>query len=254
MRIHTDIEGLKPIPGAVVTVGSFDGVHAGHRALLECVESGAAELGGRSVVVTFSPHPRTVLSGGGDIRILSAMPEKALLLERAGIDDMVVIPFTEEFSRLSSGEFVERFIVGKLGACRLVVGFNHRFGHDKEGNAESLARSGRRLGFDITEFSRRTVDGFKVSSTVIRRLISEGKMQEAARLLGHPYLCIFTRRDGLLFTRDDYKLLPPPGRYPVTVSGGGKVRTDTFVSGPGGEPALEGILQYGASEELTVEF
>ncbi len=254
MRIHPDMERLKPIPGAVVTVGSFDGVHVGHRALLECVEAGAAELGGRSVVVTFSPHPRTVLPGGGDIRILSTTSEKALLLERAGIDDMVVVPFTEEFSRLSSGEFVERFIVGKLGACRLVVGFNHRFGHDKEGDAESLARSGRRLGFDITEFSQRTVDGVKVSSTVIRRLVAAGKMQEAARLLGHPYACIFTSRGGMLFTQDNYKLLPPPGRYSVTVSVGGEVVTDTFVSGPGGATTLERILQYGAPEELTVEF
>ncbi len=198
MKIFEGFEGAAIPGGAVVTVGSFDGVHRGHRALLQRV----ALHGPRGVVVTFAPHPREVLDDG--VGLLTTLPEKIALLERAGIENLVVAPFTKEFSMLSSREFAERFLVGKLGAKRLVAGYNHRFGHDKARDFEALD------GLE-TEF---VAQHGEASSTAIRKLIAAGKMREAAELAGYDYFIMGRAgADGVFTPAGPEKLLPPAGKY-----------------------------------------
>ena len=143
MRVFHGIDHLPAFHRPAATVGSFDGVHGGHDELLSAVCRFARERGGESIVVTFAPHPRIVLEKQTDLRLLTTLDEKAYLLERAGIDNLVVIPFTREFSRTSSVDFIQRDLVGKLGIETLVMGYNHHFGHNKEGDYGSLHASER---------------------------------------------------------------------------------------------------------------
>lgn len=234
MRVFRGFDDLPRFRNPVVTVGSFDGVHAGHRKLLRTVAEIAADKEGESVVVTFSPHPREVV-GGDPPKLLTTLEEKIFLLERAGVDNLVVAPFTSAFSRLSSSDFVRDCLVGRIGVATLVVGYNHHFGHGKAGDFHSLGNLSNELGFDIYMVSRQDVGHSKVSSTVIRNLIGEGRLAEAARFLGYPYF-IFAQTDenGVVTPREPNKMVPPPGRYPVTAETDGvKIRTVLTVADSG---------------------
>jgi riboflavin kinase/FMN adenylyltransferase len=171
MKIYEGWDKVPRMERSVVTVGSFDGVHRGHLALLERLVARARENGGQSVVVTFSPHPREVLSDG--VKLITPLAEKAALLERAGVDNLVVAPFTREFSMLSGAEFIA-LLRDKLGMAVLVAGHNHRFGHDKMG----VDAIGAQVDVEVVPH----VEG--VSSTAIRRLLDEGREDVAAEYLG----------------------------------------------------------------------
>ena len=217
-----------PDPGTlhrpVVTVGSFDGVHVGHRAILDRIRALAGERNGESVAVTFDPHPRTVL-GGDPPPLLSTLPEKLDLLESAGADAVVVVRFTPEFSRLSSQEFIARYLMERLAMDTLLVGYDHRLGRDKEGDYDSLLPMSLRMGFGLERMPCRQVSGHSVSSTLIRRLVGEGRMDEAAVCLGAPYLLkARTDRSGVLSEIPVGKLLPPPGRYPSEIRSPDRIR------------------------------
>lgn len=215
MKIVYGFDSLPRMQRPAATLGSFDGVHCGHRILLDEVSRLAAENGGDSVVLTFEPHPRITLHNDEGLKLLTALEEKAWLLERCGIDYVVVIPFDEAFSRLSREEFVENYLIGKLGIEKLVVGYNHHFGRDKEGDYSFLADS----GLAVVEVEQQLVGTDKVSSTVIRRTIESGDMGSAVRLLGHPYIIIgMTDSEGAMAT-DRYKLLPPDGEYAARING-----------------------------------
>ena len=213
MRVFRGFDGLPAFRHAVATIGSFDGVHRGHRALLSRVCEIAAAKGGESVVFTFDPHPRITLGKAEGLRLLDTVDEKLLHLEQAGIDNVVFIPFTLEFSRLSAEEFISEYIVGKAHTESLVVGYNHRFGRDKQGDYASIAA----MGVEVVEVERQSAEGDKVSSTVIRRAIADGDLPMAWRLLGHPYMVSGTiSEDGELEVSErEYKLLPPAGVYNV---------------------------------------
>lgn len=212
MRIFQGFGDLPAFNSPVVTVGSFDGVHAGHRALLGEVTRIAREKGVQSVVVTFDPHPRHVLFPDEGKRFLLTTPnEKAYLLEELGIDNLIVAPFTTEFSRVSSRDFLSDFLIGKIGAGTLVVGYNHNFGYNKEGDFDYLDSLKRRFGFEVYRQPRQDVGADKVSSTVIRELIKKGDMSNAARYLGHPYI--------IITPEDAAKLIPPAGDYNVIIDG-----------------------------------
>ena len=196
-------------------MGSFDGVHCGHRVLLDRVKRLATELGGESIVLTFEPHPRYVLGTGDDMLLLTTIDEKLWLLEQAGIDNVIVIPFTTEFSLLSPEEYIEQVVV-KLSLRALVVGYNHRFGHKKEGDYDFLER---RNDFEVYMVEQQQIVGSKVSSTILRQLLSQGLNAKAATLLGHDYLiCATFGEDG--FARvHEHKLLPAEGSYDVEANG-----------------------------------
>ena len=180
MRIFKGFDHLPEFSGTAVTVGSFDGVHRGHLFLLERLLEEARKNQSQSVVLTFDPHPRVTLHRDEGLHILTSLEEKALLLEQAGVDNLVVIPFDERFCALSGEEFVREYLIRKLGAKTLVAGFNHRFGHDRcdcSSLPESLLKVVRVTACDV--------DGVRVSSTVIRNLLDAGRRAEAEKLLGH---------------------------------------------------------------------
>ncbi len=168
-------------------MGMFDGVHRGHLALLKGLKALAGECNGESVVLTFWPHPRLVLGHDADkLQILTTLEEKTRRISEAGIDHIVIVPFTKELSALSAEDFLREYLIGKMGLFHLVVGFNHRFGH-KGTSYDELEQLSVKYGFKLTQYQRILVDGVKPSSTAIRNLISAGDVWEASRLLGHLY-------------------------------------------------------------------
>ncbi|GAB5409184.1 MAG: bifunctional riboflavin kinase/FAD synthetase [Balneolaceae bacterium] len=184
------LKDIEHNPNTVVTVGTFDGVHEGHRALMETVVKKAKQRNARSVVVTFDPHPRTIISSNkSSIRLLTSLKERAEILETIGIDVLCVIPFTRDFSLLSSEEFVKDEIHKKIGISEFVIGYDHHFGKDRSGTIETLENLGPKLDFDVYVVSKREMGEVTISSTVIRKSIQEdGDMNQAEKLLGRPYL------------------------------------------------------------------
>ncbi|MBQ7951755.1 MAG: FAD synthetase [Alistipes sp.] len=217
MRVIYGFDSIPAISHAVATVGSYDGVHSGHRVLIEQVIARAKARGGDSVVVTFEPHPRITLGKAEGLKLLTTLEEKELLLERLGVDFMVVIPFDLAFSRLSHQQFIEQYLIGKLGIEELVVGYNHHFGHNKSGDYNYLTSQQPTLA--VYQVEQQLVESSKVSSTVIRTTIESGDIRSALNLLGHTYIIIGQSDDMGEFTTDEYKLLPASGRYNALVNG-----------------------------------
>lgn len=174
---------------SVVTVGTFDGVHAGHRAIMDTVAQKARQRNARSVIVTFDPHPRDIINPGDTgIKLLTSLQERCEILEELGIDTMVVIPFDRDFSLLSSREFVQDIIYKEIGVSEFVIGYDHQFGRNREGTIETIENLAQSLGFDSYVVSKREVANQTVSSTAIRKAISErGNVEKAAELLQRPY-------------------------------------------------------------------
>lgn len=183
------LEDVERIPNSVITVGTFDGVHAGHRAIIDTVVDKADERDARSVLVTFDPHPRDIINpGDAGIKLLTTLQERCEILEELGIDTMVVIPFDRDFSLLSSEEFIRDIIYDKIGVSEFVIGYDHQFGRNREGTIETIEQIGEELGFDSYVVSKREVGEKTVSSTAIRNAISEeGNVEEAAKFLQRPY-------------------------------------------------------------------
>lgn len=218
MRVFYGLDNLPHFRSPVVTVGSFDGVHVGHRQLLKQLESVAADAGGETVVMTFASHPRMVLSAETDLKLLTTLEEKILLLSETGVGNLIVMPFDLQFSRLTPERFVEDILIGKVGAAGMVVGYNHHFGHNKEGDFRYLSHMHERFGFRIFEAPKFEADGMKVSSTVIREFIRQGDMNLAGKLLGRPYM-VMAHRDssGSIVSGSEHKLLPCDGTYDVEI-------------------------------------
>lgn len=250
MRVFRGFDNLPTFRCGVATIGSFDGVHCGHRVLLDRVRSVAEEVGGESIVLTFDPHPRITLGKAEGLRLLSSTEEKLHLLEAEGVDNVIIIAFTTEFSRLSPAEFLQGMLVEKVGICHLVVGYNHHFGHNKSGDFGFLADNN--TGVNVVRVNQHRVESDKVSSTVIRGTIERGDMYQAARLLGHPYIIIgMVTAEGLVeHAEKEYKQLPPAGEYPVRVGDKKCIMTITAE----GSMWLACHGQQGVEESVVIEF
>lgn len=183
------LDDVERDPNTVLTVGTFDGVHAGHRAILDTVVEEAKERSARSVLVTFDPHPRNIINpGDAGIKLLTTIQERSEILNELGIDEMVVIPFDRDFSLLSSEEFVRNIIYEKIGVAQFVIGYDHQFGRNREGTIETIEKLGKELGFEAYVVSRREIGEQTVSSTAIRKALSEeGDVEKAAKFLQRPY-------------------------------------------------------------------
>lgn len=220
MRIFRDFDNLSSIERPFVTIGSFDGVHMGHREILSQLCQMAKENQAQSVVITFSSHPRNVLSSdhSDKVKLINTLDEKIELLEQVGIDNLIIVPFTEKFSQTSYQDFVSSFLVDKLHIYTLMVGYNHHFGHKKEGDSKSLMAMSRKLDFSICEMAPRKVGEQKVSSTIIREKIALGNLSNAAKLLGYRYFITATiDTSGNVDLSEANKVLPPQGEYDVSV-------------------------------------
>lgn len=187
MKVYHSIESFSTLDNAVVTTGTFDGVHIGHRKILQRLNEVAKQHNGESVLLTFHPHPRTILQPDLELKLLTNLEEKISLLESTGLDHLIIHPFTLDFSRTSSLEFVRNLIVNKIGAKHLVIGYDHHFGRNREGSFEHLKEFGPVYGFDVEEIPAQDVDHMKVSSTKIRAALENGDVETAAAFLTFPY-------------------------------------------------------------------
>ena len=249
MRVFHGFDNLPQFRCGVATIGSFDGVHCGHRVLLDRVRSIATEQGGESIVLTFEPHPRITLGKAEGLRLLSSTDEKLHLLEAEGIDNVIIIPFTHEFSQLSPAEFLHNMLVAKADIKFLVVGYNHHFGHNKAGDFDFLSENS--AGLQVVRVDQHRVESDKVSSTVIRAVIERGDMNQAAHLLGHPYIIIGTATpDGaVIYQEQEYKQLPPAGTYRVRAN---NIETGLTIGSDRSLRLASSIPQ--TSEQLIIEF
>jgi riboflavin kinase/FMN adenylyltransferase len=230
MKIYHGIDDFSKLDFAVVTSGTFDGVHLGHQKIFSRVREIAERHQGETVVITFWPHPRLVLHPEDEsLKLLNTFEEKAALLKGQGIQHLIRIPFTKEFSQLTSEQFIQKILVDTIGTKKLVIGYDHHFGKNREGSFEQLKLNGPRYGFDVEEIPRQDVDHIGVSSTKIRKALKEGDITTANHFLGNPYSItgrvIAGDKIGRLLgyptanieTDSKYKLIPMDGIYAVTV-------------------------------------
>lgn len=188
MKIYHTLEDFTRLHYGVVTSGTFDGVHVGHQKILQRLNEIAAKNNGETVVISFWPHPRLILKPEEPfMKLLNTFEEKAELLRLQGINHLIRIPFTREFSQISSQEFITKVLVDTIGTKKLVIGYDHRFGKNREGSFDQLKINAPAYGFDVEEIPKQEVDHVGVSSTRIRKALSEGDIDTANHFLGRPY-------------------------------------------------------------------
>jgi len=236
MRIFEGIESLGEIKNPVVTIGTFDGVHLGHQKIIEQLNLEAEKIGGESVLLTFDPHPRIVLfPENHNVKLIQTLEEKFQVLEKFNLKNVVVVPFTKQFSELSAIDFVEQILVGNLKAKKVVIGYDHQFGRNREGNIEFLKSVSGKYGFEVIEISAKSIDEINISSTKIRDSLLRGDMDMAKLYLSRPYEISGTVVKGNQLGRtigfptanvkinSDLKLIPNNGVYAVRLKIDGKM-------------------------------
>jgi riboflavin kinase/FMN adenylyltransferase len=188
VKIFQNINDFKPVKNAIVTIGTFDGVHLGHQAIFKKMIADAKEIGGETVVVTFFPHPRLVLNiDSSNLRFINSQEKKLEILQQIGIDNVIIIEFTREFSRTSSETFIENYIVEKIKPARLVIGHDHHFGKNRMGDFKLLYDLSTKYNFKVERVAAQDVENIAVSSTKIRKALETGDVKKANRLLGYDY-------------------------------------------------------------------
>jgi len=188
MNIYHHIDDFKAINGAVVTIGTFDGVHEGHRKIISKITELAKASGGESVILTFFPHPRMILHPEDQsIKLITTMPEKAELLEALGVDHLIITPFSRDFSNQTPEQYIEQVLVKQIGTKKIVIGYDHRFGKDRSGGLEDLQRLAPVYGFEVMEIPEQDINEVAVSSTRIRKALLESDIATANTFLGYPF-------------------------------------------------------------------
>lgn len=237
MKVYYSLEDFKALENAIVTTGTFDGVHVGHKKILDQLNSVAEENGGESVLLTFFPHPRMVLQPELELKLLNHQSEKIELLKKTGLDHLIIHPFTKEFSRTSSLDFVRNILISKIGAKKLVIGYDHHFGRNREGSFEHLMEFGPVYGFDVEEIPAQDIEDITISSTKIRNAISNGEVNVAANYLGYKYRLNGKVVEGEkigktlgyptanILVDENYKLIPKDGVYAVKLNISSKPET-----------------------------
>ncbi len=230
MRVFQDFNELKAIPNPVLTIGTFDGVHIGHQKIIEQLNQEAEKIGGESVLFTFYPHPRMVLfPDSHGLKLIQTQSEKVDKLRRMGLKNVIVVPFTKEFSRLSAIEFVRDYLVNQINVKKLVIGYDHQFGKNREGTLEFLKDVSETYGFEVIEIPAQEIDDVNVSSTKIRTALNCGDIETANLYLGESFSITgeVIHGDALgqtigfptanLEVIGDLKLIPANGVYAVLV-------------------------------------
>ncbi|MCO6498909.1 MAG: bifunctional riboflavin kinase/FAD synthetase [Vicingus serpentipes] len=230
MKIYNGLEAFQKVKNVVLTTGTFDGVHQGHRVIINQLKKHAEKIGGETVVLTFFPHPRMVLyPENNDLRLINTIEERKKLLEEAGIDHLIIHPFSKEFSRLSSLDFVRKILVNQLNINTLVIGYDHHFGRNREGSFKNLKEFGEIYDFTVQEIPAQEVQQINISSTKIRNSLIHGEINAANQFLGYPYTISGTVVEGDQVGREIgfptanikidewYKLIPANGVYAVKV-------------------------------------
>ncbi|MCW8896927.1 MAG: bifunctional riboflavin kinase/FAD synthetase [Flavobacteriales bacterium] len=230
MKVYTNIQEFKSTKNVVVTIGTFDGVHLGHKVIINQLKKAAEELEGESVLLTFFPHPRMVVfPDDNELKLLNTIGERKELLEKAGVDHLIIHPFSKAFSRLTALEFVRDILVNRLNVKKVVIGYDHHFGRNREGAFEDLVEFGEVYGFVVEEIPAQDIQQINVSSTKIRTSLLAGEIHAATQFLGYPYFINGTVVKGDKIGREigfptanikpdeTYKLIPKNGVYAVKV-------------------------------------
>ena len=230
LRIFNSINDFTTTKKTIVTLGTFDGVHIGHNAILDKICKVAKHENLESVILTFFPHPRKIVSNNYDIKLLNTIEEKSVLLEKIGIQNFIVHPFDKTFSELSPREFVTQVLVEKLNIQKIIIGHDHKFGKDRAADFNDLINFGKEFGFEVEEISAQQINEVSVSSTKIRNSLLEGNISLANDYLGYPYVLTGNVVKGNQLGRtigfptaniqipEEYKLIPKNGVYIVTAN------------------------------------
>jgi riboflavin kinase/FMN adenylyltransferase len=276
VKIYYNINEFKTKEKTVTTTGTFDGVHLGHNVILDKLKRAAKTFGGETVILTFFPHPRMVLQPENtDLRLLNTIEERIELLKRTGIDHLIIHPFSKEFSRLTSIEFVRDVLVSKLNTHKLVIGYDHHFGRNREGSFKHLKEYGPIYGFEVEEIPAQDIEHVNISSTKVRNSLNEGNIKAANQFLGYPFFIKGTvvggdkigREIGFptanIKVKDWYKLIPSNGVYAANITHNNQ--TYKGMLNIGNRPTLNGndatievnIFNFNAdiyTNEIKIEF
>ncbi|PZO28448.1 MAG: riboflavin biosynthesis protein RibF [Flavobacteriaceae bacterium] len=227
MKVFNSILKFTSNKPTIVTIGTFDGVHVGHKKILEKITQNTNNSDCESLVLTFFPHPRTVLQTGTEMKQLNTIDEKSNLIEKAGIDNLVIHPFDKEFSQLTAEEFVKQVLVDTFNIQKIVIGYDHRFGKNRTADINDLIAFGNQYNFEVEQISAEELNEVAVSSTKIRSALTEGNIKLANSFLGYNYTITgkvvqgkqLGRTIGFptanIYVEEDYKLIPNSGVYVV---------------------------------------
>jgi riboflavin kinase/FMN adenylyltransferase len=188
MNVHTDIEHLPDFRKAVVTIGTFDGVHLGHRKIISQLRSEADRIKGETVIITFHPHPRKVVNHSEHkVMLITTIEERIELMSALGVDHLVIVPFTQEFSEMEPSQYIESFLKAQFNPATVIIGYDHKFGRKRQGDYKLLEDYSARGLFELKEIPQHIINDITVSSTLIRQSLLEGKVEEANALLGYDF-------------------------------------------------------------------
>jgi riboflavin kinase/FMN adenylyltransferase len=228
MRVHYDIDQLPDFRNAVVTIGTFDGVHMGHRRIIDSLQEEAKEIGGESVIITFHPHPRKIVSSAIlGIRLINTLDEKIELLQQLGVDHLVVVPFTEAFANQPAEDYIRDFLVNRFNPHTIIIGYDHRFGRDRQGDYRLLEKHASAYNYQLKEIPKHILDDISISSTNIREAVLHDDIDTANKLLGYPFFFCGEVVDGdklgrklgyptaNLKIQNEEKIIPGNGIYAV---------------------------------------
>lgn len=235
MKVYHDIKDFRKIPNAIVTIGTFDGVHLGHQAVFKQMVDKARQIGGETVVITFFPHPRIVISPNDNrLRLITSQEDKIEHLRRSNIDNLIIINFTKEFSHTSSEDFIKDYVVRYIQPAILVIGYDHHFGSNRSGDFDTLSKLGMEFHFAVEKINEQDIEDITISSTKIRSALQQGDIKLANKLLGYSYSTsgIVTHGDSIgrtlgfptanISIKPEYQLIEKTGVYATIAKVNGK--------------------------------
>ena len=188
MQVHNNIDNLPVFKNAVITIGTFDGVHSGHQQIINTLKEAAAQADGESIIITFHPHPRKVVSSAvTGIRLINTLNERIELIQKSGVDHLVIVPFTDYFANQTAEEYISDFLVNKFHPHTIIIGYDHRFGKERMGDYKLMEEKAIVYNYQLMEISLHLLDSIKVSSSNIRKAILHGHVEEANQLLGYTF-------------------------------------------------------------------
>jgi riboflavin kinase/FMN adenylyltransferase len=254
MKIYHHIDEFTPLKNAVVTIGTFDGVHQGHREIIAGIKELARQTGGETVILTFFPHPRMIIHPEDqDLKLITTIEERAALLEQLGVDHLIITPFSRDFSNQTADAYIRDVLVNKIGTRKIIIGYDHRFGKDRQGGLADLQRAAPVYGFEVIEIPEQDINHVAVSSTRIREALSRADIDQANTFLGYPFFITgkvirgnqIGRQIGYptanLLVEESYKLIPADGIFAATV----KVEGQTYqgMAYIGHRPTINGMTR-----------
>lgn len=253
MQVHKNLEALPGFSNAVLTIGTFDGVHMGHRQILGALVKEAADIAGESIIITFDPHPRKIVQPNASLQLINTLEERIELLAGLNIDHLVIVPFTKDFADLSAEAYIKNFLVDRFHPRSIIIGYDHHFGKNRQGNFRLLEEKSPVYGFNLVEIPKHILEEIDISSTKIRKAIQSGEIETANKLLGYDFFFegLVVEGDQLGRTlgyptanmqiQDSDKIHLGEGVYAVTVEIQGNVKKGMLSIGK--RPTLNDIVE-----------